>query len=69
MRKDYQAYLLRFQRSDGQPNWRVRLENGLNGEVKQFATEREAFHYLIQMLNINSQLQSGLRELDRGKNL
>lgn len=62
MPEDYQAYLLRFQRNHGQQYWRVRLENALNGEVKQFATEREALRYLLQMLAFSSPSQSELGE-------
>lgn len=62
MSEDYQAYLLRFQRSHGQQYWRVRLENARNGEVKQFATEREALRYLLQMLTFPTQSQSELCE-------
>ena len=62
MEDEYQAYLLRFQRSSKQPNWRVQLENALDGEVKQFATEWEALRYLLKELDINLQMQSSAHE-------
>lgn len=52
MHEDYQAYLVRFQRSEGQPRWRVRLENAVSGEVHHFATERELLRYLMQVLAV-----------------
>ena len=50
MHEDYQAYLIRFQRSEGQPHWRGRLEDARSGEVRHFATEREMLRYLMQVL-------------------
>lgn len=50
MRENYQAFLLRFQRSDDALYWRVRLVNAQNGEVKRFATEKEAIRYLLKIL-------------------
>lgn len=47
---EYQAYLIRFQRSNGQTHWRVRLENVVSGEIRHFATERELLHYLMASL-------------------
>jgi hypothetical protein len=52
MHEDYQAYLIRFQRSEGQPHWRVRLEDARSGEVRHFATEWEMLRYLTQILAI-----------------
>ncbi len=52
MNGDYQAYLIRFQRGDGQVHWRVRLENASNGEILRFATERDLFHYLMDELEV-----------------
>ena len=52
MHEDYQAYLIRFQRSEGQPHWRARLEDAVSGEVRHFATERELLLYLMQILAV-----------------
>lgn len=46
----YQAYLIRFQRSDEKLPWRVTLKNTQNDEVKQFATEKEALRFLFALL-------------------
>ena len=50
MKSDYQAYLLRFQRTSNQTNWRVMLKDAVTGEMHHFAHEREALRYLLQML-------------------
>ena len=47
--KEYQAYLLRLQRSQGQTHWRAILENAHTGEVLHFATEIKLLGYLAQM--------------------
>ena len=52
MKSQYQAYLLRLQRSQGQTHWRVTMENAHTGELLRFATEREMLHYLMKVLII-----------------
>lgn len=47
----YQAYLVRFQRGDGQQQWRVTLQNANTGEQMTFTSEGEAFRYLVQALS------------------
>ena len=54
MNKDYQAYLLRFQRGEGQLHWRVYMENAANGEVQHFVTEQDLLIYLRKALEIKS---------------
>jgi hypothetical protein len=51
MPSDYQAYLIRFQRGEGQTHWRVRLENVADSEVVCFTTEWELFRYLLERLS------------------
>jgi hypothetical protein len=50
MDKDYQAYLVRFQRQQGSETWRATLENAHTQEIIQFATERELVLFLLQRL-------------------
>ncbi len=50
MKRDYQAYLLRFQRNQPQTHWRVMLKDATSGEVYHFAQERDAFRFLLQKL-------------------
>lgn len=57
MHKEYQAYLVRCQRGEGQPNYRVRLENAVTGEIIHFATAHELLSYLTQMLAIGPELK------------
>ena len=52
MKSQYQAYLLRLHRSQGQAHWRATLENAHTGELLRFATEREMLLYLMQALTI-----------------
>jgi len=52
MRAQYQAYLLRLRRSQGQTYWRATLENAHTGELLRFANEREMLRYLMQILTI-----------------
>lgn len=52
MKSQYQAYLLRLHRSQGQVHWRVTMENAHTGELHHFATEREMLRYLLQVLTI-----------------
>lgn len=48
--KHYQAYLIRFQRSEGQPHWRVTLQNAQTNKVVNFATERQLITFLLDTL-------------------
>lgn len=50
MKKSYQAYLIRLQRSAGSAQWRASLQNAQTGEVVRFGSEREMFRYLWQAL-------------------
>ena len=50
MSREYQAYLLRFERNRRQVHWRVYVENAETGEVLRFATEWELIHFLLQRL-------------------
>ena len=50
MDKDYQAYLVRFQRQQDSNHWRATLENAHTQEVIQFATERELLLFLLRRL-------------------
>lgn len=52
MKSQYQAYLLRLQRNEGQMHWRVTMENAHTGELLRFATERELLRYLMKVLLI-----------------
>jgi hypothetical protein len=49
----YRAYLLRLQRGQGQPHWRVTLQNAQTGEALRFATEQALVNHLLSMLNID----------------
>ena len=46
---DYQAYLIRFQRSQGQVSWRVTLENILTGKIEQFGCDYPPEEVLAQI--------------------
>lgn len=50
MADHYKAYLLRFQRGEGQDHWRATLVDALSGEKKRFASERALFANLMQIL-------------------
>ena len=52
MNSEYQAFLLRLHRSQGQIHWRVTMENAHTGEVLHFATERELLRYLLEVLEV-----------------
>ena len=52
MNSEYQAFLLRLHRSQGQMHWRVTMENAHTGEVLHFATERELLRYLLEVLQV-----------------
>ena len=55
MSKNYQAYLVRFQRSPQAVTWRATLENAHSPEVVQFATERELLLFLLHRLQDEEQ--------------
>lgn len=50
MSSDYQAYLLRIQRSSTQSAWRVTMENAHTGELLRFANKRDLLRYLMNNL-------------------
>jgi len=50
MGTEYQAYLLRLQRSQTARHWWVTLENAHTGEVCHFASEDLLLRYLWQLL-------------------
>lgn len=52
MSTEYQAYLLRLQRSRGSNSWRATLQNADTGELLRFANERDMIRYLLQALAI-----------------
>ena len=64
MSTEYQAYLLRLQRSQGSDYWRATLQNAYTGEVVRFANEREMLRYLLEVLAI--QPASSDRQTDAG---
>ena len=49
---EYQAFLLRLQRGQGQTQWRVTMQNAQTGEIQHFATERELLRYLMHVLTV-----------------
>lgn len=54
MEKQYQAYLVRFTRSDDRSRWRIMLQNARNGEQHHFVSEKEFFLFLIERLTISN---------------
>lgn len=60
MAREYQAYLMRFERSDAQSHWRVHVENTETGKILRFATEWELLRFLTQVLAMSSP-NNGLR--------
>lgn len=52
--KDYQSYLIRFQRSDAQSPWRVTLQDILSDRVLHFASEEELMCHLRSVLGTAS---------------
>ena len=72
MSSQYQAYLLRLRRNEGQIHWRATLENAHTGELFRFANERELLHHLIQLLAIeapNPDEQPDMNDTSQGSNL
>lgn len=59
MSKNYQAYLVRFQRSPQAHTWRATLEDVHSQEIKRFATERELLLFLLRRLNEENQHDTG----------
>jgi hypothetical protein len=49
----YRAYLLRLQRGEGQPHWRVTLQNAQTGELLRFATEQALVNHLLNTLSLD----------------
>ncbi len=54
--KQYQAYLIRFQRTQENLHWRVSMQNANNGKVLRFSTELEFLHHLLNALSIDISL-------------
>lgn len=52
MASEYQAFLLRLERSQGQPHWRASLEDAQTGEVLRFANERAMLLHLLRALDV-----------------
>lgn len=50
MAENYQAYLLRLTRIQGNGRWRATLQNVHTGEAMHFASEEEMVRYLLQTL-------------------
>lgn len=50
MSTQYKAFLLRLRRDEGQPHWRVTIENAYTGELIRFANQNEMLRYLLQNL-------------------
>ena len=50
-KKQYQAYLIRFQRHDNQRQWRTTLTNAQTNEVYHFANESEALRFILNHLS------------------
>jgi len=51
MNSNYHAFLVRFQRREGNAQWFATLENAHSHEMFRFATTRELCVYLLQMLS------------------
>ncbi|MCA9963882.1 MAG: hypothetical protein KC423_06560 [Anaerolineales bacterium] len=50
MGNNYQAFLLRLQRTEGGGRWRSSLQNVQTGETFHFATEQEMITHLLDSL-------------------
>ena len=59
MNAKYHAYLIRFQRSESQVDWRTTLQNAQTGEVSHFANERELIRYLLGVLRETKPVDTG----------
>ncbi len=57
MHKNYQAFLLRFQRHSEQSSWYVSLEDAHSNQVVRFKTIQELLDYLSQTFNEEESLQ------------
>ena len=58
MEENYQAYLLRLQRSQSNGRWRSTLQNVQTGEILRFATEREMINHLLAFLSQDAEVPS-----------
>ena len=61
MSTEYQAFLLRLQRSKSSNHWRATLQNAHTGEIRHFATEREMLHHLLRELVVDHPLVANSR--------
>ena len=50
MSTEYQAYLLRLQRSSANGEWRATMQNAHTGELLRFANKRDLLRHLMQIL-------------------
>lgn len=50
MENNYQAFLLRLQRTDSNGRWRSTLQNVQTGEILRFANEQEMIKHLLESL-------------------
>lgn len=50
MNDNYQAYLLRLQRSPGRPELRATVKNVHTGTVYHFAGKKELMHFLLDRM-------------------
>ena len=50
-KKEYQAYLIRFQRYPDQQQWRTTLTNAQTNEVYHFISENEALRFILNHLS------------------
>ena len=48
----YQAYLIRFQRGEGETDWRATLQDVQSCHTLRFPTERELMRYLLHELQV-----------------
>ena len=63
MTKQYQALLLRLQRSEGQSGWRAIIENVNTGERIRFADQNQMLHYLFDKLSDNAANGNEIKKL------
>ena len=49
--KQYQAYLIRFQRHADRQQWRTILTNAQTNEVHHFVNENEALRFILNQLS------------------
>jgi hypothetical protein len=65
MDEEYQAYLVRFIRSDNRSEWRATLQNVHKNEQHHFISEKELFLFLMSRLaSLDSPTETNNRSLD-----